>query len=96
MAGERSGIQNPFTPEEVAEGIAGLRAKVGQEGMAKLEEAAQMMHEGRKPLLDEMFASGLISEGQLESFKNRDEYATFNVQDFLEPTMGRAPGGKIF
>lgn len=74
-----------------------LRRDLGEKRFAVVEEAAQAYWQIRQdyvfPILEQ---SGLLNPEQLEAIKNNDNYATFNVQAYMDDEFGAGPGGHIY
>jgi hypothetical protein len=94
-AGERSQMANALgiRGSEATATMEELRERVGDEGYAALEDAANTYTAMRQSILQQVRDSGLVSEDMYNDLAANKDYATFDVQKYMDKHFGDGAGG---
>lgn len=95
-ATERKDMANPMGigGEHATSTLDALRARVGDEGYAALEDTARAFWALRnKYIIPRLRESGIFSDELMQRIEDNENYATFSVQDFLDEQYGAGSVG---
>jgi hypothetical protein len=98
-ATERAALANPwgYTPAEAEAGLDFLRNKMGAEQFALLEDAVEKFREiRREKITSVMEESEMYSDDLMEIINDNENYATFEVQHYMDNKYGGTASGWIY
>lgn len=94
--GSRFKVANPFgyNPPTAKAQQKALRERLGEEKWRVLERAAAKYATSRKYVLEKL--RGLYPDELINEMQNADNYAKFDVVNYIEKRYGRGTGAKIY
>jgi len=98
VQGDRADLANPLglRPESADAVLERLRGLVGDEGMARMEEAAGRLADVREQwVIGPLERSGAYGPDIIRTMRDNRAYVRFDVVDYLDRTHGKGTGLKI-
>lgn len=96
---DRADIANPFgfNPKNAAQQMAHIKALVGEDNFALLQEKAQVFHDIVFKSVEEAVAVGSYNKELFETKikPNKDSYASFQVVDYMQDHMPATIKGQV-